>query len=346
MVRRTTLIMWGRLAVFAAGATFTLAACSSEPTTNPTPATPTTQTSTSASPTSPASPVDKAKQDALAAYKGMWRDFVAAAATSDWRSTKLGQHTTGTALNNLSRSLYADHSNGLVTKGEPTFSPSVTSVEPVDAPKKIIVSDCSDSSKSLKYRADNGQLADDKPGGRHRINAIVNSKLMGHGRSPTSACTRWGHAKHKTGRRSGRSNDSRSTWCDNTGVCRRHLRRSDLRTTPHPHVTSLLDMAKAVQAVGPTLVGTPAATAAVRSIPSRVGLCQLILHQVHSRKVPVAGSGCCARRMGKTVRVRFGSRQMEVLRRSCLRLRSLKWRANGCACRVRGSLPAHPAFSS
>ncbi|MFI7676416.1 hypothetical protein [Actinophytocola sp. NPDC049390] len=123
--------------------------------------------------------MDKAKQDALAAYRGMWQDFVAAGATSDWQSPKLGQHATGIALTNLSRGLYADHVNGLVTKGEPKLSPSVSSVEPPDAPTKIVVTDCGDSTNWLKYRKDNGQLADDKPGGRRLINAIVQKQSDG-----------------------------------------------------------------------------------------------------------------------------------------------------------------------
>ncbi|WP_017984978.1 hypothetical protein [Amycolatopsis methanolica] len=64
--------------------------------------------------------MDNAKQDALASYRGRWRDFVAAGTTSDWQSPKLGRYATGIALTNMSRALYADHYNGLVTKGEPT----------------------------------------------------------------------------------------------------------------------------------------------------------------------------------------------------------------------------------
>ncbi|WP_297537981.1 hypothetical protein [Amycolatopsis sp.] len=139
---------------------------------------PAAPTSTSAAPTTTVSPVDKAKQDALAAYNGMWQDFVAVGTTSDWQSPKLGQYATGIALTNLSRGLYADHYNGLVTKGAPVLNPSVSSVEPPNDPKKIIVTDCGDSTHWLKYRADTGQLAD-TPGGRHLINAIVEKQSDG-----------------------------------------------------------------------------------------------------------------------------------------------------------------------
>lgn len=129
--------------------------------------------------TSPVSVVDKAKQEALAAYRGMWQDFVAAGITSDWRSPTLGQYATGVALTNLSRGLYADHYNGLVTKGEPVLDPSVLSVDPPQDPTTVVVTDCGDSTRWLKYRANNGHLADDKPGGRSLINAIVDKQPDG-----------------------------------------------------------------------------------------------------------------------------------------------------------------------
>ncbi|SER92103.1 hypothetical protein [Actinokineospora terrae] len=122
---------------------------------------------------------EQAKEAALAAYRGMWADFVEAGHTSDWQSVKLGVHATGVALTNLSRGLYADHYNGLVTKGEPVLSPTVSSVEPATEPKKIIVSDCGDSTNWLKYRADTGELADKEPGGRHAINAIAEKQSDG-----------------------------------------------------------------------------------------------------------------------------------------------------------------------
>ncbi|CRK55196.1 putative secreted protein/lipoprotein [Alloactinosynnema sp. L-07] len=135
--------------------------------------------SASSSPSAAVSAADKAKNDALAAYRGMWQDFVEAGRTSDWQSSKLGQHATGVALTNMSRGLYADHYNGLVTKGEPVLNPTVSSAEPAGEPKKIIVSDCGDSTNWLKYRADNGQVADKEPGGRQEINAIVEKQSDG-----------------------------------------------------------------------------------------------------------------------------------------------------------------------
>ncbi|MDN5747155.1 MAG: hypothetical protein L0H64_01270 [Pseudonocardia sp.] len=118
-------------------------------------------------------------QEALAAYRGMWDDFVGAGTTSDWRSPTLGRHATGVALTNLSRGLYADSANGLVTRGEPVLSPEVSSVEPADAPVRVVVTDCGDSTNSLKYRESDGTLVSRGAGGRRLINAVVERQSDG-----------------------------------------------------------------------------------------------------------------------------------------------------------------------
>lgn len=181
VAREILVVRRGRVTgAFMLGAVLAVTACSSDAVSGPPDATqPTGQPpSISAPPTTSFSVVDKAKQDAVTAYRGMWQDFVAAGTTSDWQSPKLGRYATGVALTNLSRGLYADHYNGLVTKGEPILNPSVSSAEPANDPKKIIVTDCGDSTRWLKYRADNGQLAD-TPGGRRLINAIVEKQADG-----------------------------------------------------------------------------------------------------------------------------------------------------------------------
>ncbi|GGS59612.1 hypothetical protein GCM10010171_63220 [Actinokineospora fastidiosa] len=172
---------WGGRAVTSAVSLAVLAACSSGDPASPPPGTssPAGAPSATSSPSTALSAEEKAKNDALAAYRGMWQNFVEAGRTSDWQSPKLGQHATGVALTNLSRGLYADHYNGLVTKGQPVLNPTVSSVEPAGDPKKIIISDCGDSTDWLKYRADNGQLADNEPGGRQAINAIVEKQSDG-----------------------------------------------------------------------------------------------------------------------------------------------------------------------
>ncbi|MFI5590112.1 hypothetical protein ACIA5G_34055 [Amycolatopsis sp. NPDC051758] len=130
---------------------------------------------------------DIAQQRATAAYLGMWSDMADAAVTSDWQSPKLAQNATADALQTISRSLYADHYNGLVTKGRPLNHPHVDAVEPESDPKTVTISDCGDSTSWLKYRADNGQPADDGPGGRRRIEALVKKAVDGSWKVTTFA---------------------------------------------------------------------------------------------------------------------------------------------------------------
>ncbi|MFC4463956.1 hypothetical protein ACFPH6_05160 [Streptomyces xiangluensis] len=101
-----------------------------------------------------------------------------AGTTSDWNSPKLAQHATGDALSAISRSMYADHLNGLVTKGEPRNYPKVTSATPAENPTTVMISDCGDSTHWLKYRRDTGKLADEG-GGRRAITAEVTKQVSG-----------------------------------------------------------------------------------------------------------------------------------------------------------------------
>lgn len=110
---------------------------------------------------------------AIEVYLGMWRNMATAARTSDWRSDLLGRYATGTALATISRALYADHQNGLITLGEPKSSPSVAGWEPAEDPTTVTITDCGDSTNWLKYHADTRQPADDGPGGRRAISAVV-----------------------------------------------------------------------------------------------------------------------------------------------------------------------------
>lgn len=153
------------------------AACGSKPTAVS--ASPPTEQSRTAVTSSAVSPGDVARQHAVASYVAMWQDFVSAASTSDWQSATLGRYATGVALSTLSRGLYADHYNGLISKGSPTHDVTVTSATPASEPIKVMVSDCSDSTKALKYRADDGRPANDGPGGRQQINATVQKQADG-----------------------------------------------------------------------------------------------------------------------------------------------------------------------
>ncbi|ANN21146.1 hypothetical protein SD37_39880 [Amycolatopsis orientalis] len=164
------------LTVLAAAAGLGLSACSPD---NSATLTSTTPAPTLAPSTTPASPADIAKQKATTAYLGMWSDMADAATTSDWQSPKLVQNATAEALSKISRGLYADHYNGLITKGKPENAPTVESVEPADNPTTVNIVDCGDDSRWIKYRADNGQPANDGPGGRRHINAKAKKAVDG-----------------------------------------------------------------------------------------------------------------------------------------------------------------------
>ncbi|QKV80703.1 hypothetical protein [Amycolatopsis sp. Hca4] len=163
-----------RITVASSAAVVLLGGCSAAETSRPT-----VSSSTSAATTVVPRPVDLAKERATAAYLGMWHDMADAAVTSDWQSPKLAQNATADALSRISRGLYADHFNGLVTKGHPVNHPTVESVEPAAAPTTVNLVDCGDDSQWLKYRADTGQLADDGPAGRRHINAMVKKAVDG-----------------------------------------------------------------------------------------------------------------------------------------------------------------------
>ncbi|GLY68754.1 hypothetical protein Atai01_53730 [Amycolatopsis taiwanensis] len=160
----------------ATGLGLSVSACSTHDSAAPTSSTPAPPPDPG---TTTASPSDIAKQKATAAYLDMWEDVANVATTSDWQSPRLADHATGDALSVLSRQMYADHYNGLITKGKPVNTPVVQSVDSQDAPKTVMIRDCSDASNWLKYRADNGQLVDNESGGKHLITAEVKLAVDG-----------------------------------------------------------------------------------------------------------------------------------------------------------------------
>lgn len=109
----------------------------------------------------------------------MWQSMAYAARTSNWRSPLLGTYATGEALTTLARGLYADHRNGLVTRGEPRHHPTVDTAEPHSHPTTVTITDCGDSTDWLKYEADTGEPANDGPGGRRAITATVDRHVDG-----------------------------------------------------------------------------------------------------------------------------------------------------------------------
>ncbi|EFC83513.1 hypothetical protein FrEUN1fDRAFT_3412 [Parafrankia sp. EUN1f] len=125
-----------------------------------------------AGPSASLTPAEIAERDALTAYRGMWEDWIAIAATGDYQDPRLARHVSGEALSSIYKAVYANQRDGLVARGAPTYAGSVTAAEPAANPDRITIVDCSDGSSWLNYRAD-GQLEDNEPGGRHAIQALA-----------------------------------------------------------------------------------------------------------------------------------------------------------------------------
>lgn len=131
-------------------------------------------------PSATSSPTDAAGQLAKAAYVGMWQEFAHAGTTSDWRDPALDRFATGNALTTLTRSLYADHFNHVVTRGVPKNYPQVTAVQPPNNPDTVMISDCADSTGTSKVMEGSGAPAPgDQPGGRQSIVAEVKKQPDG-----------------------------------------------------------------------------------------------------------------------------------------------------------------------
>lgn len=100
--------------------------------------------------------------------------------TSNWEAPELGKFATGNALTTITRSLYADHFNHVVTRGTPKNYPQVTSVQPPSAPETVMISDCGDSTGTSKVReGTNEPVSGDEPGGRRSIVAEVKKQSDG-----------------------------------------------------------------------------------------------------------------------------------------------------------------------
>jgi hypothetical protein len=109
---------------------------------------------------------------AVAVYKAMWDDVVAAATTADFQSPRLADHAASQALLLLSGSLRKANQQSLVIRGKPTLSPHVTAVAPSTRPVAVSILDCVDDSRWLNYTRD-GRLQNKAPGGKHRTTATV-----------------------------------------------------------------------------------------------------------------------------------------------------------------------------
>lgn len=127
----------------------------------------------SLAPSPSANPRAVAEREALAAYAGMIRAWVEAAAVADPDAPALRQFASGQALRRMVVNLVIARDEGRVSRGQPTNQPAVTGVSPLDVPTEVTLNDCLDDSNWLRYKAHTGEVWNDVPGGRHDVTIIV-----------------------------------------------------------------------------------------------------------------------------------------------------------------------------
>jgi len=72
----------------------------------------------------------------------------------------------------LNKGLASNKAQRLTSRGQPVMKPSLTSIGPIAAPTSATITDCVDSTRWLLYKQ-NGQPANDDPGGRRMVTATV-----------------------------------------------------------------------------------------------------------------------------------------------------------------------------
>jgi hypothetical protein len=106
------------------------------------------------------------------AYLSMWQTFFAASRTADYQSPSLDHYAAGSALELLIHGLYQYHREGIVTRGTPSHSVSVTMTKTSLGTPEAKVTDCSNSSGSGTYYRSGKPAAGGAPG-RQAIYAQV-----------------------------------------------------------------------------------------------------------------------------------------------------------------------------
>ncbi|MFC4060925.1 hypothetical protein ACFOWE_21695 [Planomonospora corallina] len=119
----------------------------------------------------PAGPRATAEEAVLASYRGMWREFVSAAESADWRAPGLGEYAAGDALIILRHGLWRADRKGRIIRGEPVLSPQVTALRPVAAPARAKIVDCVDDTAFTVRTRSGRPVTRGAPAGRHRATA-------------------------------------------------------------------------------------------------------------------------------------------------------------------------------
>ena len=106
------------------------------------------------------------------AYLGMWQAFTTASRTADYQYPSLDRYAAGAALTLLTRGLYQNYREGIVTRGTPSHSVAVTMAKTSLGTPEAKVTDCSDTSGSGTYYKSGKPAAGGSPG-RQAIYAQV-----------------------------------------------------------------------------------------------------------------------------------------------------------------------------
>ena len=109
---------------------------------SPTPSVPVSPSDATPSP----DPSKQAADAALAAYRGFRQAEVRAAAKADPKGSGLERYAIDKALDGVYSVLLFYRQQGIVVRGEPTLSPTVSSVT-LGTPPRAVISDCFDTSK-------------------------------------------------------------------------------------------------------------------------------------------------------------------------------------------------------
>lgn len=113
-----------------------------------------------------------ADEQALDAYRGMWKAYAKAAQTANPDEPDLARYAKDRALTTLKEGLINLRKDRQVIKGEYVSKPKVAPGTPSANPHLVTIEDCLDDSKFLTYQA-TGELAGTQPGGRRATRATV-----------------------------------------------------------------------------------------------------------------------------------------------------------------------------
>lgn len=117
-----------------------------------------------------------ARGEALAAYRGMWNSFVAAARRPSGAHLELRTYATGQALKLVKSGLRQKAAAKVVTRGHLVLHPTIKSVSLAHDPRKITIVDCVDDTHWLEYTKVGEPASGRGEAGRHHTEALVETK--------------------------------------------------------------------------------------------------------------------------------------------------------------------------